>query len=83
MKQSAVTAGNWRSSVKVGELVRWSAHEKWDHGGLGTIVEAKYDGARVGRKYRIMWHVDIEDIVGYKGVWYSTEDFKLGSIVEV
>lgn len=68
--------------MKVGELVRWSGHEKWDHGGLGTIVETKYDGA-IEWKYKIMWHVDIEDIVDYKGVWYSTEDFKLGSIVEV
>ena len=68
--------------MKVGELVRWTAHTKWDRAGLGTIVETKYDGA-IGWKYKIMWHIDIEDIVDYKGVWYSTEDFKLGSIVEV
>ena len=68
--------------MKVGELVRWSGHEKWYHGGLGTVVEihVEFDSAT---GYRIMWHVDIEDIVDYKGVWYSTEDFKLGSIVEV
>ena len=68
--------------MKVGELVRWSAHEKWGHGGLGTVVETKYDG-EIGWKYRIMWHVDIEDIVDYKGIWYYTEDFKRGTIVEV
>ena len=72
--------------MKVGELVRWSDHENWDYGGLGTVVEIKYDGDAMydgATGYRIMWHVDIEDIVDYKGIWYSTEDFKLGSIVEV
>ena len=68
--------------MKVGELVRWTAHTKWDRAGLGTIVETKYDGA-IGWKYKIMWHIDIEDIVDYKGVWYYNDDFEDGTIVKV
>ena len=67
--------------MQVGDLVRWTAHTKWDRAGLGTIVETKYDGA-IGWKYKIMWHIDIEDIVDYKGLWYYTDDFK-DSIVRV
>ena len=70
------------SVVTVGKLVKWSGHENWDHGGLGTVVETRYDAA-LGWEYRIMWHVDIQDIVDYKGLWYYAEDFKLGSIVEI
>ena len=68
--------------MKVGDLVRWTAHTKWDRAGLGTIVETKYDGA-IGWKYKIMWHIDIEDIVDYKGVWYYNDDFEDGTIVKV
>ena len=68
--------------MKVGELVRWAAYEKWNRAGLGTIVETKYDGA-IGWKYKIMWHVDIEDIVDYKGVWYYNDDFENNCIVKV
>ena len=63
--------------MKVGDLVRWVPHSKWDHAGLGTIVETTFTGCR------IMWHVDIEDITGYKGVWYITEEFDDGKIVKV
>ena len=53
----------------------------WQHGGLGTIVDivTMYEG----RSYRIMWHVDIEDIKGYKGIWYTRADFENGTIVKV
>ena len=68
--------------MKPGDLVRWTAHEKWDHGGLGTVVETKYDGV-IGWKYRIMWHVDIEDIVDYKGQWYCNDEFEIGTMAKV
>ena len=29
-----------------------------------------------------MWHIDIEDIVDYEGVWYYIDDFKNGSVVK-
>ena len=68
--------------MKVGDLVRWVAHTKWQRGGLGTVVETKYDRTE-GWKYKIMWHIDIEDIVDYKGVWYYNNDFEQGTIVKV
>ena len=67
--------------VEVGDLVRWAAHTKWDRAGLGTVVETKHDGA-LGWRYKIMWHIDIEDIVDYEGVWYCIDDFKNGSVVK-
>ena len=68
--------------MKPGDLVRWSRHEAWDHGGLGFIIETKYDQT-IGWKYKIMWHVDIEDIVGYSGMWYGVDDFTRGDIVKL
>jgi hypothetical protein len=68
--------------VKVGDLVRWHAHALWQRAGLGTVVERKYDRT-MGWKYKIMWHIDIEDIVNYKGVWYYDNDFEDGTIVKV
>ena len=64
--------------MKVGDLVRWTPHTKWQHGGLGTIVELG-----LASRYRIMWHVDIEDIRDYRGVWYDIDDFEGGPIVKV
>lgn len=81
--------------MKVGDLVRWSTHEAWQHAGLGTIVEVDprgvtrrfvfmhRDAPELDIAYRIMWHVDIEDIPGYKGTWYTSEDFDDGTIVKV
>ena len=68
--------------MQPGDLVRWTDHEKWDRAGLGTIVEIKHDGA-LGWMCKIMWHIDIEDIVDYKGVWYDTLDFHNDCIVIV
>ena len=68
--------------MQTGDLVRWRDHEKWDRAGLGTIVEIKHDGA-LGWMCKIMWHIDIEDIVDYKGVWYDTLDFHNDCIVKV
>ena len=65
--------------MKVGDLVRWVAHTKWQHGGLGTIVDVA--SMFEGSSYRIMWHVDIEDIRDYKGIWYTNADFEDGTIV--
>jgi len=68
--------------MNVGDLVRWVSHEAWDHNGLGFIIETKYDEV-VGWKYKIMWHIDIEDLVGYSGMWYGVDDFTCGDIVTV
>ena len=68
--------------MQTGDLVRWRDHEKWDRAGLGTIVEIKHDGA-LGWMCKIMWHIDIEDIVDYKGVWYDALDFHNDCIVKL
>ena len=68
--------------MQVGDLVRWHAHTKWQRAGLGTVIETKYDRT-MGWKCKIMWHIDIEDIVDYKGVWYYNDDFEDGTIVKV
>ena len=68
--------------MQPGDLVRWTDHEKWDRAGLGTIVEIKHDGA-LGWMCKIMWHIDIEDIVDYKGVWYEALDFHNDCIVKL
>jgi len=67
---------------KVGGLVRWSRHKTWDHGGLGFIVARHYNQI-VGWKYKIMWHIDLQEIVGYEGMWYDVSDFVNGDIEEV
>ena len=69
--------------MKTGDLVRWTPHTKWQHGGLGTIVEIGDRIANRGQGYRIMWHMDIEDIRDYKGGWYTNADFEDGKIVKV
>ena len=68
--------------MQPGDLVRWTDHKKWDCAGLGIIVETKYDGL-LGWRYKIMWHIDIEDIVDYKGVWYEALDFHNDCIVKL
>tara|TARA_R110002020_G_scaffold6830_1_gene28961 strand:- start:226 stop:453 length:228 start_codon:yes stop_codon:yes gene_type:complete len=68
--------------IEVGDLVRWAAHLGWQDGGLGTVVEIEYDSP-LGWRYRIMWHVDIEDITDYKGAWYLNDEFYDETIVKV
>jgi len=74
------------NKMKVGDLVRWSTHVAWQHAGLGTIVDIdphRRCATDPETSYRIMWHVDIEDIPGHKGTWYTSEDFDDGTIVKV
>jgi hypothetical protein len=61
--------------VKVGDMVRWTAHDHWDNGGRGIVVDIG------GDEIQVAWLDDIEDfgwdeVIGTKASWYGLEDIK-------
>ena len=61
--------------MKIGDMVQWKAHSKWDNQGLGVIIDSRRS------RFRVVWFDDIEDY-GWEGIftmhqwWYCPKDFE-------
>ena len=67
--------------MKVGDMVKWLAHDGWDLGGRGVIIEIREVDDPNETAYKVAWLTDIEDfgwseVMDNKAMWYDPIDFE-------
>ena len=67
--------GGKEVKAKVGDLVRW-LHDEPTWVAFGTVVEIDANRGCYGAQFRVVWHNDYEDVVGYEGMWYDPIDWE-------